>query len=148
MGGRTIVTSLPTELVLNSLNETLSLGKMLASSLKPNSIVAFFGELGSGKTTLIKGIAKHLNFSHDDVNSPTFTYLNIYPAKYPIYHFDLYRLKTLDQFINMGFEDYFFQNGICLIEWADLVYSILPPSTIKVRLSSLSTSQRKVEIEI
>lgn len=114
--------------ILSSLERTLELGRALGSKLKSNTILTLEGPLGAGKTSFIRGIAESLH-TKDLVQSPTFTYLHIYEADIPIYHFDLYRLKTTEDFIGLGFEEYFSQNGICLIEWPQILQPLLPKET-------------------
>lgn len=135
------------KIITSSAKETIQLGIDLSQSLKNGSIVAFLGDLGAGKTTLIKGLVK--GFSKDDtvnVNSPTFVYLNIYDTKTPIYHFDLYRIKDKDQFYSLGFEEYFLSNGICLIEWSENIKDILPKETIFIKISHLDENKREIQI--
>jgi len=131
--------------ITNSYKETINEGKKLAKSLKKGSIVGLFGELGSGKTTLIKGIVQAFCPSNE-VNSPTFTYLNIYSSKIPIYHFDLYRIKNKNHFFAMGFEEYFTNDGLCLIEWAENIKDILPKDVIIIKIKHLSENKRSIEI--
>jgi len=110
-------------------------------------IVAFSGDLGAGKTRFIKGMLNYFsNVEENEVISPTFTYMNIYPTEPTIYHFDLYRIPNEDVFISMGFEEYFEKDGICLIEWADNISRILPKNTIRVGITILDETKRKVEI--
>jgi tRNA threonylcarbamoyladenosine biosynthesis protein TsaE len=120
---------------LFSPEETHLFGKKIASSLEPNTVIALSGDLGAGKTTLIKGIVEGLSGNPLQVQSPTFVYLHIYSAKFSIYHFDVYRLKNSEQFLALGFEEYFSAGGICLIEWSEKITSILPPNTSFIHLS-------------
>jgi tRNA threonylcarbamoyladenosine biosynthesis protein TsaE len=113
--------------------ETYEIGEKLAQTLS-NSIVAFYGDLGFGKTTLIKGMAQGLNIPPQEVVSPTFTYLNIYDSKTPLYHFDLYRIKDFKEFQEMGFEDYFSVEGVVCIEWAERIQNYLPAHRVDVVL--------------
>lgn len=123
------------EFLSNSAEETLLLGQKIGSQLPPDSIVCLFGDLGAGKTTLIKGIAAGCaKIDAREVNSPTFTYLNIYSGLNTIYHFDLYRLNKIDDFVSMGFEEYFHSGGICCIEWSERITSILPERSVFVRM--------------
>ena len=114
---------------------------------KKQKIVAFSGDLGAGKTRFVKGML--LNFSNiheNEVNSPTFTYLNIYSTEPIVYHFDLYRIPNENVFLSMGFDEYFAKDGICLIEWAENILSILPPDTIKIDITCLDETKRRIEI--
>ena len=123
------------EYVSSSVEETQNIGRRIAKNLKKGNIVAFLGNLGSGKTTLIKGLVNEINSTDiDSVSSPTFTYLNIYPGTVDVFHFDLYRIKNDEQFLSMGFDEYFEKEGICLIEWSEKITSILPPETTVIHL--------------
>ncbi|KKK99640.1 hypothetical protein LCGC14_2630730 [marine sediment metagenome] len=135
------------KIITNSSKETIQVGIDLSQNLKKGSIVAFLGDLGSGKTTLIKGIVKALSEKKDiNVNSPTFVYLNIYDAKTPIYHFDLYRIKDKNHFYSLGFEEYFSCAGICLIEWSENILDILPKDTIFIKMTHQKENQKEIEI--
>ncbi len=103
-----------------NLIETEKIGKLIASNIKPNFVIGLIGDLGAGKTTLVKNIYKSLSTDKTiNVTSPTFTIVNKYPADMPFYHIDLYRLHSLYDFQTIGFEDYIDHNGVCFIEWVD-----------------------------
>lgn len=125
--------------------ETYFLGKMLGGSLPPNSVVCFSGDLGVGKTTFIRGIAAAMD-CEDAVSSPTFTYMNLYPGKVPIYHFDLYRLASEEEFVHMGFDEFFDADGICCVEWSENISSLLPDGALKIRLKHVDASKREIDI--
>ncbi|HTR81267.1 MAG TPA: tRNA (adenosine(37)-N6)-threonylcarbamoyltransferase complex ATPase subunit type 1 TsaE [Bacteroidota bacterium] len=120
--------------VTHTASETVQLGKQLAAELQASDIVALYGNLGSGKTQFAKGICLGLGVQ-SNVVSPTFTILNEYAeGKYPVYHFDFYRLRSLAELAEIGFEEYLFGDGICLVEWADLVESKLRKDRYDVKL--------------
>lgn len=125
-----------------STEETEEIGRQIARSLTPGSIVALQGDLGAGKTTLVKGLAAHC--PEVLVNSPTFTYLQVYSGSPPIFHFDLYRLKNADEFLKMGFSDYLEQEGICCIEWAERIGALLPAHTILISLEHAGDDKRRI----
>ena len=127
--------------------ETQNIGKELAKKLGPNSVVAFFGDLGTGKTTMIKGIVEHLGISPNEVSSPTFVYLNIYQAQLPIYHFDLYRIKNEKEFLAMGLDEFLEAGGICFIEWAEQISSLLPKHVTKIQIIGKTENTREIIIE-
>ena len=137
-----------TTIISSSSKDTIQLGMDLSLKLKKGSVIAFFGDLAAGKTTLIKGIVKGLsNNTITNAYSPTFVYLNIYHnLKLPVYHFDLYRIKNKNQFFDMGFDEYFHSDGICLIEWAERIEDILPKNTIKLEIKHLKENQRELNI--
>lgn len=133
------------KIISKSLEDTFKIGSKIAKTLKKSSVLAFFGTLGSGKTTLIKAIVESLNKNQNiNVNSPTFTYLNIYNLKIPIYHFDLYRIKDKNHFYSFGFEEYLSSDGICLIEWAENIKDILKKDTLIIELKHISEKKREI----
>ncbi len=135
---RVIITSYSSE-------ETQVFGKKLAKRLDPGSIVACFGGLGSGKTTCIKSIVSTLTKIHEDeINSPTFHYVNDYEG---VYHFDLYRLKNFRDFLQRGFDEYLTSGHICLIEWAERIEELLPKTVIKLSLKIVDEKTRTLCIE-
>ena len=128
--------------------ETQSLGKEFSKNLKRGSVVALTGELGSGKTQFIKGICKGLGVS-EIVNSPTFVLVNEYDTgTEKISHFDLYRIKSGDEVINIGLYDYLDAGGIILIEWPELIIDLLPRDTVKISLSHMDGNENMREIKI
>jgi len=129
-----------------SAEETFVIASELALSFKPNTVVALRGDLGAGKTTFVKGIAKGLGADPDNISSPTFSYLNIYEAKIRIFHFDLYRLKTKEQFETSGFEEFFGAGGVTCIEWPDLSLASLPKETIFIEFRHLGEKQREISV--
>ena len=116
------------------------------SDLQSN-IFAFYGKMGAGKTTFIKAICKALGVK-DIVNSPTFTIINEYKSAkgFPIYHFDFYRINKIQEAYDIGVEDYFGGNGLCLIEWPEKIAEILPEDCIKVTITTNEDLSRTVEI--
>ncbi|MCH9633855.1 MAG: tRNA threonylcarbamoyladenosine biosynthesis protein TsaE [Chlamydiae bacterium] len=136
------------KLVTDSKEKTFDLGVKLGKKLHANSVLAFYGDLAAGKTTLIKGIASALGGIYsEEVNSPTFTYLNIYQcSSICLYHFDLYRIKEPYQFIQMGFDEYLTAGGICCIEWSERIRSYLPKERIDVLMEHQNGS-RSITIE-
>jgi len=122
-------------LLSNSAEETEQFGHKLAQQLKPGDVLAFFGDLGSGKTTLIKGICKGLEVEAD-ITSPTFTIIHEYSGRLPVYHFDFYRITNSHEVWALGGDEYFYGEGVCLIEWADKIQDFLPESRIEIHLSN------------
>ena len=118
----------------HSETETFDFGKSFALRLKRGDVAAFYGDLGSGKTTCIRGICAGLG-SEDTVTSPTFTLINEYSGRIPIFHFDFYRLSAAEELHDIGVEEYFYNSGVCLIEWPDVVSGILPKPRYELFLS-------------
>jgi tRNA threonylcarbamoyladenosine biosynthesis protein TsaE len=125
--------------------ETKEFGRSLAGELKAGSMVALIGPLGSGKTVLIQGICSGLGVT-EFVTSPTFVIINEYPGKRRVYHFDLYRLENIEEFIKLGYEEYFYGEGITLIEWAEKIKSLLPQKRMEINLEILSEKKRKISV--
>lgn len=130
-----------------SASETYAHGSAWGRELPPNSVIFFYGGLGAGKTTFIKGlVAGVLGTSEVEVTSPTFTYLNIYRGAATVYHFDLYRLRDADEFLGMGFDEMFDAGGICCVEWAEKIASIAIPEAICITMSHIEEGVRRIEI--
>ena len=118
----------------NSEKETWELGKQLAESAKSGQVFSLIGDLGVGKTVLTKGMAAGLGIS-EPVNSPTFTILQVYEeGRLPFYHFDVYRIADLEEMDEIGYEDYFYGDGICLVEWANLIEELMPENTVRITI--------------
>lgn len=133
--------------ISKSPEETFEIAKKFSSELKQGDIVALIGSLGSGKTIFVKGICDGLSAQQNPL-SPTFSIINEYRGKFVIYHFDFYRIKNLEELYDIGFEDYFNNDGICLIEWADLFEEILPEEYIRVTIEfGEIENKRKIIIE-
>ena len=118
----------------HSEQETWEVGKKLAAQAKPGQIFALIGDLGVGKTIFTKGMAAGLGIS-EPVNSPTFTIVQQYEeGRLPLYHFDVYRIGEPEEMEEIGYDDYFFGEGVCLIEWAELIRELLPERVISVSI--------------
>ncbi|HID94629.1 MAG TPA: tRNA (adenosine(37)-N6)-threonylcarbamoyltransferase complex ATPase subunit type 1 TsaE [Candidatus Latescibacteria bacterium] len=125
--------------------ETQKFGEELAPGLGPGTVVAFFGELGSGKTCLIQGICRGLGVV-EPVTSPAFVIINEYQGRLPVYHFDLYRIKSLFELYELGCEEYFYGSGVCLIEWAEKAGDLLPEDSLRVSLRRLAENVREIAV--
>lgn len=137
-----------TKVFSSSAEETIAFGRELASSqtLQGNRVIALWGDCGSGKTQLVKGIVSTLiGQPIDSITSPTFTIMQAYLGSLPIYHFDLYRLRKKEEFFLSGFGDHLEENAICLIEWPDLIADALPITTLHITLSH-ENEGRSIEI--
>ncbi len=112
--------------------ETFELGRSLGERAKPGDIYTLNGDLGVGKTVFSQGLAKGLGIA-EPISSPTFTIVQVYEeGRLPFYHFDVYRIGDAEEMEEIGYQDYFYGNGVCLIEWADLIREILPEKVIPV----------------
>jgi tRNA threonylcarbamoyladenosine biosynthesis protein TsaE len=132
-------------LVTRSGEETVALGARLGRLLAPGDFIALVGELGAGKTQFAKGIAVGLEVDSDTpVTSPTYTILNIYQGRIPLYHFDLYRLHGPEDVAELGFEEYFSGRGACVVEWAERLAEEVPVDLLTVTLSHVEADTREV----
>lgn len=138
------------EYISNSEEETFEIASEIANSLNFPTVILLDGDLGAGKTHFVKGFVKALG---DDelVTSPTFTIMNEYTdGKVNIYHFDMYRLSSMEEAINLGFEEYFdlkILNGVSLVEWPQNVEGLFPKEVIKIYIEKLGINKRKIIIE-
>ena len=119
----------------HSAEETYALGKKIGVSAMPGRVYSLIGDLGVGKTVFTQGLAAGLGIT-DSVNSPTFTILQIYEdGRIPFYHFDVYRIGDVEEMEEIGYEDCFYGEGVCLIEWANLIEEILPENYIRIEIA-------------
>jgi tRNA threonylcarbamoyladenosine biosynthesis protein TsaE len=126
---------------------TEALGRALASIAKPGLVIGLMGDLGAGKTRLVRAMAEALGVEPGAIASPTFVLIHEYAGQLPIYHFDAYRLAGPDDFDALGAPEYFASGGLCLVEWADLVLDRLPGDAWLVRLSATGPTSRVATIE-
>ena len=114
--------------------DTYELGEKIGQMAKPGMVISLTGDLGVGKTVFTQGLAKGLGIE-EPVNSPTFTIVQVYEeGRLPLYHFDVYRIGDIEEMDEIGYEDYFYGEGVCLIEWADLIREILPEQRCRVTI--------------
>lgn len=131
------------KIISHSVRETINIGKRIAKSLMPGDIICLFGELGSGKTVLTKGIAQGLGVQKNKIISPSFVLIRIHTqGRLPLYHFDLYRLKAPLDILGLGYEEYLYDTGVTVIEWADRLKYLLPGEFLKIELLLKPDSQR------
>jgi tRNA threonylcarbamoyladenosine biosynthesis protein TsaE len=138
MKKRAVITSSP--------HETIEFAKRFAAGVKAGTVLCLEGQLGSGKTTFIKGLAEGLGLKHpEQVKSPTFVLMHIYKAKMPLYHFDCYRLNSLEELENIGFQDFVNDpQAISCVEWAEKAGNLIPQSVRHIRFEILDTSKRRI----
>ena len=122
------------KIVIKNEEETKKFGEKLCEKLTAGSMVALTGDLGTGKTTLTKAIAAGLGVT-DVITSPTFNIVKQYDSgRLPLYHFDVYRIGDVDEMYEIGYEEYFFGDGVCVIEWADLIEEIIPDDAVRIEI--------------
>lgn len=115
--------------------ETFELGKKIGQEAMPGTVYTLTGDLGAGKTVFTQGMAAGLGIT-EPVNSPTFTIVQIYEGgRCPFYHLDVYRIGDISEMDEIGYEDYFYGDGVCLIEWADLIEEILPEHLVRIKIA-------------
>lgn len=136
------------QITTHSADETQALGKKLAESLRPGDVIAYFGDLGAGKTAFTRGIAEGLGVS-EQVTSPTYTIVNEYlSGRLPLFHFDMYRLGSSDELFDIGWEDYLARGGVCAVEWSENVEDALQDAIrITIEKDSLVPDTRRITIE-
>ena len=134
------------QVVSHSEDVTGRIGAKLAQVLAPGSAVALIGDLGAGKTRLVKAIASALGVPPESVNSPTFTLVHEYAGRIPLRHCDTYRLRDPEEFLDLGLDELFAADGIGLVEWADRVAHLLPRDLIHIQIQILSPDEREFTI--
>ena len=135
------------KVVTNSEFETIELGKTIGAELQKGMVIVLTGDLGSGKTKLTEGILTYFGLEKE-ISSPTFTIVNEYNTpKFDIYHFDVYRLEDSDEFYAIGGDEYF-EKGVCIIEWGELIEDALPKEYVKINFSRDLENENKRNIEI
>ena len=133
------------EIKINDLEHIREAARQFINAMGDQHVFAFYGHMGAGKTTFIKAICEELGVD-DVVTSPTFAIVNEYTAAdgIPIYHFDFYRIKKLEEVYDMGYEDYFYGDGLCFIEWPEMMEELLPEGATKVQITEKPDGTRTV----
>ncbi|MFH1753413.1 MAG: tRNA (adenosine(37)-N6)-threonylcarbamoyltransferase complex ATPase subunit type 1 TsaE [Candidatus Omnitrophota bacterium] len=135
------------KLVFSSVEETMRFGARLGRLIKKGDCIALTGQLGAGKTTLVKGIAKGMGVKDPQhVNSPSFVILKEHKGKMPLYHFDVYRLNDPEEMDTVGYKDFFYGDGASVVEWADKIREILPEEYLNIELSVAGEEKREANI--
>lgn len=132
------------KILSRTVTQTLSIGRRIALKLLGGEIILLSGSLGAGKTVLAKGIAKGLGIKQTQVISPTFVLLRVHQGKYFLHHFDLYRLKTPQDILSLGYEEYLYSDAITLIEWPQRLKFLLPKEFLKIKLCIKGKQQRSL----
>jgi len=132
------------EIKIQHIEEIREAAQQFVNHIVDHRVFAFYGEMGAGKTTFIKAICEELGVS-DVITSPTFAIVNEYTSSDgPIYHFDFYRIKKLEEVYDMGFEDYFYSGALCFIEWPELIEEVLPEDAVKVCIKEEEDGTRAI----
>ncbi len=135
---------------INNIEELSKVSDLLLEWREKSNIIAFYGAMGAGKTTLVKNLCQKLGVS-DEVNSPTFALVNEYQTESldSIFHFDFYRIKSLEEVFDIGYEDYFYGGNLCLLEWPELIDPLMPEHFIKVEITHGDTdTNRKIRCSL
>jgi hydrolase, P-loop family len=133
---------------INSIADIKTAAQEFINNINGSTVFAFYGSMGAGKTTFIKAVCECLGVD-DVITSPTFAIVNEYHADNDskvIYHFDFYRIKKLEEVYDMGYEDYFYSNSLCFIEWPELIEELLPANAKKVTITTLEDATREIEM--
>ena len=136
------------EIKITSLETIREAARQFIEAMADNTVFAFYGKMGAGKTTFVKAVCEELGVT-DVINSPTFAIVNEYRADESgelIYHFDCYRIKRLEEVYDMGYEDYFYSGALCFIEWPELVEEVLPEDAVRVSIEELADGTRVVKL--
>ncbi|QXM05206.1 tRNA (adenosine(37)-N6)-threonylcarbamoyltransferase complex ATPase subunit type 1 TsaE [Crassaminicella indica] len=133
------------KIISNSEQKTYALGYKLGTLLKASDVVCLTGDLGAGKTTISKAIAKGLEVD-ECVTSPTFTIIHEYEGRIPLYHFDVYRIGEIEEMEDLGYEEYFYGEGVCLIEWASQIEELIPKEHLWIHIKKVDENTREIEI--
>lgn len=135
-------------IIIHDIDHIDDAAKQFLPFMQGKNIFAFYGNMGAGKTTFIKALCNELGVI-DVVNSPSFAIVNEYTTKQDrsIYHFDFYRIKRVEEIYDIGYEDYFFSNNICLLEWPELIEELLPEDTLKIKITIQADGSRLMTIE-
>ena len=137
------------EINIQSLDQIHEAARQFVEAMGDNTVFAFYGKMGAGKTTFIKAVCEELGVS-DVITSPTFAIVNEYRSDLDgelIYHFDFYRIKKLEEVYDMGYEDYFYSGAVCFIEWPELIEELLPGNTVKVTIEEVENGARRLTLE-
>jgi tRNA threonylcarbamoyladenosine biosynthesis protein TsaE len=130
----------------SSVDATMELAAELAETLEPGAVIALDGDLGAGKTHFVKGLAEGLGYAPHEVRSPTFTIVQVHEGgTMPLYHFDAYRVGSPQEFVDLGFEEYVYGDGVTVVEWPERVEELLPKDTIWLSMTHVSPSERRIE---
>ena len=133
------------KIITKSAAETKKFAAGMAKKLKKGDILCLQGGLGSGKTTFIQGIAKGFGIK-EIPTSPSFVLMNIYKGRLPLYHFDIYRAESAEEIINIGYEEFFYGNGVAVVEWAERLKELMPDKYTEIKFKMLVRNKREITV--
>lgn len=133
-------------IISSSVEETIQAGMEFGKQLEAGDVVCLDGDLGAGKTHFVKGVASYFGIAPEKVSSPTYTLIHEYSGDLPVYHFDCYRLKHEMEALEIGAEEYFYGDGVCLIEWPEKIGSLIPEDAIRIEIKHRSDTKRAIII--
>jgi len=127
-----------------SVEETLDIAEKYSKTVQSGDVICLKGNLGAGKTHFVKGFVRGFGISETVVSSPTFTIINEYEGERPVYHFDCYRLEHPEEALEIGAEEYFYGDGVCIVEWPERILGILPTEVKNVTIETISKNEREI----
>ncbi|MCC5907059.1 MAG: tRNA (adenosine(37)-N6)-threonylcarbamoyltransferase complex ATPase subunit type 1 TsaE [Balneolaceae bacterium] len=132
------------KLISRSEADTMKIARQFAEETKPGDVVCLTGNLGSGKTQFVRGFVQVFGLDADVVSSPTFTIINEYNGNLSVYHFDCYRLEHYTEALEIGAEEYFYGDGVCIVEWPERISELLPPHSKQITLTATGKNEREI----
>jgi tRNA threonylcarbamoyladenosine biosynthesis protein TsaE len=132
------------KLISRSEADTMKIARQFAAETKPGDVVCLTGNLGSGKTQFVRGFVQVFGLDADVVSSPTFTIINEYNGNLSVYHFDCYRLEHYTEALEIGAEEYFYGDGVCIVEWPERISELLPPHSKQITLTATGKNEREI----
>lgn len=144
--GGTVYGGYMLEIISDSTEETIALGRQIGQLLRPGAVVLLKGDLGAGKTHFSKGVALGLGIN-ETITSPTFTLINEYQGRWPLYHMDFYRLGEPEEAIDLGVDEYFYGQGVCLLEWPEQILGFWPEQFLEITFQTINENGRRISLD-
>ena len=134
------------KIITKTPEETMQIGEKIGKKVSIGDIICLFGDLGAGKTTFVKGLAKGLKYNIKKVTSPTFVLMNIYEGRLPVYHFDLYRIEENAELVMIGYDEFLYGDGVAVIEWAERLNTLMPKERLDIELTHKKPEGRMIKM--